>query len=105
MEALSIQQLLDCSWGYNNNGCRGGWSWRAFQFVKDHGLATTKSYGKYLGQVNYNLVFIHNFSSVKYITIFEYYILLNRLKTSFLNVLHFRRKVFVIVEGKIIVKQ
>lgn len=58
MEALSIQQLLDCSWGYNNNGCRGGWSWRAFQFVKDHGLATTKSYGKYLGQVTKHLLCI-----------------------------------------------
>ncbi|XP_066922832.1 counting factor associated protein D-like [Clytia hemisphaerica] len=53
MEQLSIQQLLDCSWGYNNNGCRGGWSWRAFQFVKDHGIATRKSYGKYLGQEGY----------------------------------------------------
>ena len=51
MEPLSVQQLLDCSWGYNNNGCRGGWSWRAFQFVKDHGIATRRSYGKYLGQV------------------------------------------------------
>lgn len=54
MEELSVQQLIDCSWGYENNGCRGGWSWRAFQFVKDHGLATRKSYGKYIGQVRKN---------------------------------------------------
>lgn len=48
-----MQQLIDCSWGYDNNGCRGGWSWRAFQFVKDHGLATRASYGKYIGQVSF----------------------------------------------------
>ena len=51
MQELSVQQLIDCSWGYQNNGCRGGWSWRALQFVKDHGLATRSSYGKYIGQV------------------------------------------------------
>ena len=48
---LSVQELIDCSWGYLNNGCRGGWAWRAFKFVKDHGLATRLSYGKYLAQV------------------------------------------------------
>lgn len=46
-----MQELIDCSWGYLNNGCRGGWAWRAFKFVKDHGLATRLSYGKYLAQV------------------------------------------------------
>lgn len=53
LEELSVQELIDCSWGYDNNGCRGGWSWRALKFVGEHGLATRKSYGKYLGQESY----------------------------------------------------
>ena len=54
---MSVQQLVDCTWGYENNGCRGGWAWRAFQFVKEHGLATRASYGKYLAQVHFDLSF------------------------------------------------
>ena len=54
---MSVQQLVDCTWGYENNGCRGGWAWRAFQFVKEHGLATRASYGKYLAQVHFSLSF------------------------------------------------
>ncbi|EDO35879.1 predicted protein, partial [Nematostella vectensis] len=52
---LAEQQLLDCTWStpgvyHGNNGCLGGWTWKAFSWVKKFGLATTKSYGHYRGQ-------------------------------------------------------
>ncbi|EDO31352.1 predicted protein, partial [Nematostella vectensis] len=52
---LAEQQLLDCTWStpgvyHGNNCCLGGWTWKAFSWVKKFGLATTKSYGHYRGQ-------------------------------------------------------
>ncbi|XP_012559591.2 uncharacterized protein LOC100198320 isoform X1 [Hydra vulgaris] len=53
LKEMAVQQLVDCSWGYNNNGCRGGWSWRALNFVGEHGLATREAYGNYIAQEGY----------------------------------------------------
>lgn len=48
---ISEQQLMDCSWGFGNNGCRGGYSWKALVWAKKHGVASSHSYGRYLAQV------------------------------------------------------
>ncbi|XP_002731907.2 cathepsin L-like peptidase [Saccoglossus kowalevskii] len=48
---LSQQNLVDCSWGYGNNGCFGGEQFRSYQWVMDNGgIASEEQYGPYLGQ-------------------------------------------------------
>eukprot|EP00794_Sanderia_malayensis_P004561 gene4561-5158_t len=47
---LSSQQILDCSWGSGNHGCKGGHYAAALSFLYLHGGATFDSYGKYLAQ-------------------------------------------------------
>jgi C1A family cysteine protease len=47
---FSQQSLMDCSWGFGNNGCDGGEDFRVYQFMLKHGgIPTEDSYGPYLG--------------------------------------------------------
>ena len=42
--ALSEQQLMDCSWAYDNYGCDGGKVDRAFDYVRNNGLCSETDY-------------------------------------------------------------
>jgi len=51
---LSQQALIDCSWGFGNNGCDGGEDFRVYQWMMKHGgIPTEDSYGPYMGQDGY----------------------------------------------------
>jgi hypothetical protein len=46
---LQILDLVDCSWGFGNNGCDGGEDFRAYQYIMKHdGIALEDAYGPYL---------------------------------------------------------
>ncbi|KAG5893243.1 hypothetical protein JTB14_013404 [Gonioctena quinquepunctata] len=46
--------LVDCSWGYGNNGCDGGEDFRSYQWMLKHGgIPTEEDYGPYLGEDGY----------------------------------------------------
>lgn len=40
---LSSQQLIDCD-NVGNNGCNGGWSYKAFAYAAKHGLMSRSDY-------------------------------------------------------------
>lgn len=48
---LSEQALIDCSWGYGNDGCNGGQEFRAYEWIQSNGgIPTDESYGSNKGQ-------------------------------------------------------
>lgn len=49
--ALSEQQLMDCSWAYDNYGCDGGKVERAFDYISNNGLCAESDYS-YLSYVS-----------------------------------------------------
>ena len=51
---LSAQQIVDCSWGSGNHGCRGGWYNKALSWIYMNGVAKAKNYGPYLAQVGHD---------------------------------------------------
>ena len=54
MVTMSEQALMDCSWGYGNNGCDGGETFRAYEWIMDNGcIPTEDTYGQYLQQVRW----------------------------------------------------
>ena len=56
MVRMSEQVLMDCSWGYGNNGCDGGETFRAYQWIMDNKcIPEEDGYGPYLQQVSTSL--------------------------------------------------
>ena len=54
MVTMSEQALVDCSWGYGNNGCDGGETFRAYQWIMHNGCIPSEYYyGHYLQQVSW----------------------------------------------------
>lgn len=52
MNIPSFQALVDCSWGYGNNGCDGGEDYRAYKWIQKHGGLPTEEDYPYLGAVS-----------------------------------------------------
>ena len=73
---MSEQALVDCSWGYGNNGCDGGESERAYQWIIDNGcIPSEESYngGLYLMEVCYAQYFSH-YTYIMYTYIYVFFL-------------------------------
>eukprot|EP01124_Arcella_intermedia_P000970 TRINITY_DN1050_c0_g1_i2.p1 TRINITY_DN1050_c0_g1~~TRINITY_DN1050_c0_g1_i2.p1 ORF type:complete len:330 (-),score=97.13 TRINITY_DN1050_c0_g1_i2:19-1008(-) len=44
LEVLSVQQIIDCTSNYGNEGCNGGWMNESIAYAADFGLETNTSY-------------------------------------------------------------
>ena len=51
LEALSAQQLVDCSWKYGSQGCNGGSPSKAFSYIVNNGICSSINY-PFLGFVS-----------------------------------------------------
>ncbi|KAJ8710384.1 hypothetical protein PYW07_009750 [Mythimna separata] len=50
---LSEQSLVDCAWGFQNNGCQGGMMAGTMKYVSTYGIPTEMEYGVYTGTDGY----------------------------------------------------
>lgn len=41
---LSPQELVDCSYGYGNYGCEGGWTHKAYKYIQHKCISALKNY-------------------------------------------------------------
>ncbi|XP_034826450.1 cathepsin L-like proteinase isoform X1 [Maniola hyperantus] len=48
---LAEQSMVDCAWGFDNMGCRGGQVEGSFKYILKHGLPTQMEYGLYLDEM------------------------------------------------------
>jgi len=55
--SLSEQQIMDCSWIYNNFGCEGGMYDRAFYYIMQNGGLDTEASYPYTGQESHKCKF------------------------------------------------
>lgn len=49
--SLSAQELIDCSFGFGNLACEGGYVTKSFTYIKRHGISTQDKY-PYKGEQN-----------------------------------------------------